>query len=317
MFFYLLAIVAVFAEHPVKAQESEKQRVAVFDPASTGASIDEGTVIAVRELISSALVNSGRYNIVERSLLDKVMKEQKFSNSGAVDASQVSELGKLAGANKVVVSVLTAAGKRYMASLKMIDVQTASVANQKIKTLKSAEEFLDVIENLALEMIGETPAETAKTDNSFFGGIGNGFNKLGNRKGGDMEKPTEEKQKVEKPSMEKSAKEAFAERNNEEMFFNSSPSAGGKAVELRFTGAKSGKNPSIQLFFDGKLVGNGTLNQGFIIKFNDANPGAHTLKAEWSGTVASKSFNINTAVKSDYEFEYGTTGFGYAFKIKE
>ncbi|MDR1370135.1 MAG: CsgG/HfaB family protein [Dysgonamonadaceae bacterium] len=295
--FCLLAVAAAFVEHPVKAQEDEKQRVAVFDPTSAGASIDEGIVVAVRELISSALVNSGKYNMVERSLLDKVMKEQKFSNSGAVDASQVSELGKLAGANKAVVSVLTAAGKRYMASLKMIDIETASVVNQKIKTLESADEFLDVVENLALEMIGETPLEAAKA--------------------GDVKKPAARKQTIEKPDVEKSAKETFAERNNEDIFFDSSPSAKGKSVELKFTGAKSGKNPSVQLFLDGKLVGDGTLNQGFIIQFKDANPGARTLKVKWSGTVSSKSFNINTAVKNYYEFEYGTTGFGYVFKIKE
>lgn len=65
--------------------QDEKLRVAVFDPTSSGTSIDEGTKVAVRELISSTFVNTGKYNIVERSLLQQVMKEQKFTNTDVVD----------------------------------------------------------------------------------------------------------------------------------------------------------------------------------------------------------------------------------------
>jgi hypothetical protein len=312
-----VALLAVLAPLPVAlAQEPQKTkpRVAVFDPTATGTSIDEGTVVAVRELISSALVNTGSYNIVERSLLDKVMKEQKFSNSGAVDASQASELGKLAGANIVVVSVLTAAGKRFMASIKMIDVQTASVANQKTKTLKSADEFLDIVENLMLETIGEAPVAQPSGASSFFG-ISKSDDKK-SAKAAQKDNDDIEQRLREKQQQREQQQKAAAERGSEEVFTSSS-SGDGKAVELRFTGASSSKNPTVQLYLDGKLVGSGTLNQGFTIKFTDPHPGARALKADWSGTVSDKTFNINTSVKNYYEFEYGTTGFGYAFKIKE
>ena len=46
--------------------EGEKLRIAVFDPTSSGTSIDEGTKVAIRELISSTIVNTGQHNIVER-----------------------------------------------------------------------------------------------------------------------------------------------------------------------------------------------------------------------------------------------------------
>jgi formylglycine-generating enzyme required for sulfatase activity len=134
--------------------QDEKLRVAVFDPTSSGTAIDEGTKIAVRELISSTFVNTGKYLIVERSLLDKIMKEQAFSNSGVVDDSQASELGKLAGANKVVLSVVTLTGGRNMLSIKLIDVKTASVERQKTKIITSSE-LLDNVEPLSLELMGE------------------------------------------------------------------------------------------------------------------------------------------------------------------
>ena len=149
IFLCLLAIVWF----SVQAQ-NDKLRIAVFDPTSSGTGIDEGTRMAVREIISSAFVNSGKYNIVERSLLERVMSEQAFSISGAVDDSQASEIGRLAGANKIVLSVITLAGGRNMLSIKLVDVNTASVERQRTQVIM-AEELLSVVEPLTLELMGE------------------------------------------------------------------------------------------------------------------------------------------------------------------
>lgn len=148
-----LFLIAAFVFFPSTAQD-ERLRIAVFDPTSSGTSIDEGTKIAIRELISSTIVNTGRHSIVERSLLEKVMQEQSFSNSGAVDDSQMTEIGKLAGANKIIVSVVTLTGGRNMLSVKMIDVMTANVERQKVKIVTSGE-LLDIVEPMTLELIGE------------------------------------------------------------------------------------------------------------------------------------------------------------------
>lgn len=142
---------ALFLILPANAEE-DKLRIAVFDPTSSGTSIDDGTKIAIREIISSTIVNAGKHNIVERSLLEKIMQEQQFSNSGIVDDNQITEIGKLAGANKVVISVVTLTGGRNMLSIKMIDVTTASVERQKVKVVTSGE-LLDIIEPMTLELI--------------------------------------------------------------------------------------------------------------------------------------------------------------------
>ena len=45
--------------------------------------------------------------MLERSLIDKVLEESKFQLSGMVDDSQISEMGKMMGANFVFVSTIT------------------------------------------------------------------------------------------------------------------------------------------------------------------------------------------------------------------
>lgn len=148
----LLAIIAVLMAS-VDAFADGKLRVAVFDPSTSGNTIDNDTKLAVRELIGSALVNSGDYIILERSMLDKVMKESKFTNTAAVNESQATELGKLAGANKVVLSVVSKAGRKNMLSVKMIDVATAEVERQKAKVV-APDNLFDEVEPLVMAMIG-------------------------------------------------------------------------------------------------------------------------------------------------------------------
>jgi hypothetical protein len=149
--------------------QNEKSRVAVFDPSSSGRIIDEGTKVAIREIISSTLVNTNNYVIVERSMLLQVMNEQKFSNSDMVDESQATEIGRLAGANKIILPVITMVGGKNMLSIKLIDVITATIDKQKTKIANTAD-LLDLIEPLTLELIGDisTPSitQTSSTINS-------------------------------------------------------------------------------------------------------------------------------------------------------
>lgn len=147
----MLAIVAIFIAPSIFADEV-KLRVAVLYPTSSGMAIDEGTKIAVREIVSSTIVNAGNYDIVERSSLEKVMQERQFSDSGMVNDADVTEIGKIAGADKLVLSVVTLAGDRTMISIKMIDVETASVERQKVKVV-SSEELFDVVAELTLALI--------------------------------------------------------------------------------------------------------------------------------------------------------------------
>jgi len=140
--------------------QNEKLRIAIFDPTSSGATIDEGTRIAVREIISSIFVNTGNYTIVERSLIERVMQEQKFSNSGAVDDSHASEIGRLAGANKIVLSVIAQAGNNTMLSIKLVDVNSASVEKQKTQVI-AIRRLLDFVEPMTMEIIKEVAADHA------------------------------------------------------------------------------------------------------------------------------------------------------------
>jgi hypothetical protein len=288
----ILALVLFVQLQLLPAQEEKKLRAAVFDPSSLGPSIDEGTKIAVRELISSTFVNTGKYTMVERSLLDKVMKELKFSNTEVVDDSQATEIGKLAGANKVVLSVITLVKGRNMLSIKTIDVQTATIDLQKTIVV-ATDRLLEAVEPLTLEMLGAeaTAASSVPEKRGMLSFL---------KKSDDKKKAGSKanKEKPESPSKEdkKKAKENEKKAKESETL----------EVLLEFAGMASNKNPEAKIFVDGKFAGEGTLNRGFIVSFAEKKSGKHKVSIKWEdakGVIDSEDYKIDSRKQRIFTFE--------------
>ena len=154
----LLAIISASAIY------GQDKKVAVFDPAgSVSSSIKE----IVREEISTVVVNALGYTVLERSLINKVLEENKFQKGGLVDDSQISDVGKRMGANLVLVSSLTIMEDgNYYISCKMIDVLTARIEKQKTaRTHQKANDLIDVVGKMVNEMflgttrVAENPSQ--------------------------------------------------------------------------------------------------------------------------------------------------------------
>lgn len=93
----------------------ERKRVAVldFDFASTSSTgyyygwLGIGPAKGVSDLLTNALVKDGTYIVLERSKVDQILKEQNFGASGRVDASTAAQIGKILGADAVIIGTIT------------------------------------------------------------------------------------------------------------------------------------------------------------------------------------------------------------------
>ena len=143
-FFILLIVISASAQN---------KKVAVFDPAGN---VQSSTKEIVREEISNVIVNSTGYSVLERSLIDKVLAENKFQSGGLVDDSQITEMGKMMGANFVfVTSITTLDDGNFYFSFKMIDVFTARIDKQRTaRTKKKLNDIFDVVQKTVEEMFG-------------------------------------------------------------------------------------------------------------------------------------------------------------------
>lgn len=221
---FCLNVVALFVVLSVSADDS-KFRIAVFDPvaASSEISVNEGVKTAVREIISTTIVNTGSYDIVERSLLEKVMQEQQFSNSGIVDDKDVTEIGKLAGANKIVLPILADMGGKQMLSIKMIDVKTATIERQEVGILVN---MFDDVEQMTLKIVGAEKQPATDVHQS--------------------------EQQIDKNSPDDPIP------SDEELVLLLPPYTGRQDVQIL-----GGVDKAVKVFLDGDFIGSGTFAKGF------------------------------------------------------
>ena len=88
-----------------------------------GASKD-GSVISERLTIK--MINMHKFEIIERSVLDKVMAELKLQASGTIDASSAQQLGKVLGVEAIVTGTLVeTSGGQIEVNARLIKTETA------------------------------------------------------------------------------------------------------------------------------------------------------------------------------------------------
>ena len=71
-------------------------------PASSPTGSSEINTDALTDYAGMSLLRTGMFTLVDRSELDRILEEQEFSYSGAVDPSTAVELGRLLGAEAVM-----------------------------------------------------------------------------------------------------------------------------------------------------------------------------------------------------------------------
>lgn len=130
---------------------AQTKTVAVIDfvPSSEYDSDMEGIAKTANDTITTFIVNYGKneINVVERMQIDKVLKEQGFQQSGFVDIDTAVELGKLVGANYVIVgSVNSTGGFNVRINAKIVDVETAKIIYS---------EFIDASDENAPEQLNK------------------------------------------------------------------------------------------------------------------------------------------------------------------
>lgn len=115
-----LAVLAIIAwGAPAFGQQPQKRRVAVIDfgyatvmtsvQSMFGSNQDVGKGVA--DLLIDRLINDGTFRVIERDQLDKILKEQNFSNSDRADASTAAKVGRLLGVDSIITGDITQFGR--------------------------------------------------------------------------------------------------------------------------------------------------------------------------------------------------------------
>jgi hypothetical protein len=90
----------------------------------------------IENKITTKLVQSGQYIVVERKKLDTILKEHKLIESGLVDEKSISKIGKLLSADIILTGSFTKIRDRWHINLRVLDVKTGvilSAIDEQIK----------------------------------------------------------------------------------------------------------------------------------------------------------------------------------------
>lgn len=94
----------------------------------------EGQLVAER--LTTKLVQTGKFQMIERSRLEAALKELKLQSSGVIDENAAIRAGRILGAEAVVTGTLARLNGRFEINARMIDVATAGIIAGHIVTLR-------------------------------------------------------------------------------------------------------------------------------------------------------------------------------------
>ncbi|MCL2689950.1 MAG: CsgG/HfaB family protein [Chitinispirillia bacterium] len=141
------------------ASAQELPRIAVY---VIGDGVSNNTKNALGTRLLASLVNSGRYNGIERSdsFLAEIEKEQIKQRSGAIDDSQISALGRQFGVKFVCIANITPVLGAFQISARVVNVETAEIAfiGESGSNLRSLNDLEQVADQVVKKMFGEFAA---------------------------------------------------------------------------------------------------------------------------------------------------------------
>ena len=142
------------------AADFKKNKIAVLDFQMQGKNYqnnDMGAIVA--EWLVTALVKEGRFDVVERRLLQKILSEHQLAMSGVVDDKSISELGQILGVKIIISGAVLHFQNIIEANARIIDVSSGSIIAAESVKSGSAAGLEDLVVQMAKKIIKDFPLE--------------------------------------------------------------------------------------------------------------------------------------------------------------
>jgi PBP1b-binding outer membrane lipoprotein LpoB len=101
----------------------EKTIIAVLSVSSR----DRESAVFVMDEIEFQLLDSRKFEMVDRKMIDSIRSEQSFQASGEVSDDSAVSIGNMLGANIVITGTITGSADAQRLTLKALDVKTAKI----------------------------------------------------------------------------------------------------------------------------------------------------------------------------------------------
>lgn len=117
--------------------------IAVMDLDAKGIAKDEASVLT--DKLRGQLFQTGRFQVIERSVMDEILKEQGFQQTGCTSKECAVEAGQLIGVQYIVAGSIGRIEKTYLLSVRLINVATGKIEKNVQKEQTGS--LTDVLKN--------------------------------------------------------------------------------------------------------------------------------------------------------------------------
>lgn len=159
--FLLLLFTLCIGFYPnTSVAEFSKTKIAVLDFQLQGERFDnEDMGVIVAEWFITAMVREGRFDVVERRLLQKVIAEQKLAMTGVVDTDSATTLGKLLGVKVIITGSVMKLRDIMEINARIIDVESGSIITAENVKSRGTERLQNLVVEMSKKIIRNFPLE--------------------------------------------------------------------------------------------------------------------------------------------------------------
>ncbi len=114
-------------------------------------------VSVISDNLATQLQQSGKFRVMERSQMDKILREQNFQLSvGCEDNQCAVEIGKLLGIDRIVVGSVGLVGSTYSLNLRLVDVGTGEALQTSSRNRRGS------IDDVLIELVPAAVADLSR-----------------------------------------------------------------------------------------------------------------------------------------------------------
>jgi hypothetical protein len=122
------------------------------------AGIDSGISMVITDVFTNQIQANGKYRVMERSQMNKVLSEQGFQNSGACSTTECAvEIGRLLSIDKMFIGSIGKLGESWVINIRIINIKTGEIVSNLSKQVVGK---VDNLSSAAIQMANEFSQET-------------------------------------------------------------------------------------------------------------------------------------------------------------
>jgi sulfatase modifying factor 1 len=149
-----------YAVEKTKPARDLANYIAIFDFDVVG-KVDKDISRPLSDSVRYEIVRSGRFKVMDRANMDRILKEQAFQMTGGVLKDKAIEAGQFLGVGKIVIGSIGIVGRTYMTSLSLVNIESGETERVEEDTCRcELDELIESVRRTAGKLIAGGPAPT-------------------------------------------------------------------------------------------------------------------------------------------------------------